>query len=298
MATYTTNGFYYLTKSTDGRYVIATGFSNDKTTVTSTVAGDTFSISDLVMVRATGYYMSEVIVAFTSDGVITKLNDRNYTLQTSNPNYKNGAILGTHTNPFPVCFVQGTLIETNRGPIPVEALVIGDQIVCSQGLRTVKWLGWRHYHAISLGTAAQRLACTPVRIKAGALGDNEPSQDLRVSPWHHLYVDGVLVRANDLINGKSIVQETETVEFGYYHVELDQFDVIRAHGVYSESWADGGNRDFFQNVDVTSLRPEDKKRRMADRPGFVALRKAADIAVIHDRIAARADAGFSVSHAA
>lgn len=107
-----------------------------------------------------------------------------------------------------------------------------------------------------------------------------------------------MVRAKDLINGVSIFQESDTTEFSCCHVELEQFDVIQAHGVYSESYADGGNRDFFQNVDATTLRPEDKESGLAQRPGFSVLRKPADITAIQARLAARAEVCFMVSLAA
>ncbi|MVW72830.1 Hint domain-containing protein [Bordetella sp. 15P40C-2] len=228
------------------------------------------------------------VSTFTVDGIVTGQGFGEFLLWTSNAEYGYGSAIQTVPGPVPVCFVQGTLIDTTRGPVAIEHLQIGDTVIGSKGHRTVKWVGWRHYKAAPR-TVAQRQACHPVRILAGALGDKLPTHDLRVSPWHHVYIDGVLVRAKDLINGKSVIQEADAREFSYYHVELDEFDVIRAHGVYSESWADGGNRDFFQNVDVTLLRPEDMTRRMAKRPGFKALRNAREIAAIHGKIAARTE---------
>ncbi|GLK82441.1 Hint domain-containing protein [Ancylobacter defluvii] len=188
----------------------------------------------------------------------------------------------------PVCFVRGTLIDTPEGPVAIENLKAGDKVIGRSGVREVKWIGWRDYGSSWLRTADQKLRVAPVRIHAGAFADNVPSSDLVVSPWHHLFVSGKLVRANDLVNGVTIVQELDTRSVSYWHVELDQFDVVRAHGMFSEAWADGGNRDFFQNVDVTTLRPEDSKRRKADRPGFEALRDEKRIRAIHDKVAARA----------
>jgi hypothetical protein len=246
---------------------------------------------------ATNYanYVSDsiTIVAFSSDGIVGRLQGNEYWFFSTTGTYTKGEFLTVNSTP-PVCFTKGTLLETMQGAVPIEALEVGDQVLGSSGVRTVKWVGWRHYHAVSLQTPEQRTNATPIRIMTGALGEQMPTQDLRVSPWHHLYIDGVLVRAKDLINGQTIVQELDCQQFSYYHVELDQFDVIRAHGVYAESWADGGNRDFFQNVDVTCLRPEDRQRRQANRPGFKVLRKPDDIAVIHARIAERAEKLMSV----
>ena len=74
------------------------------------------------------------------------------------------------------------------------------------------------------------------------------------------------------------------------HIELDQLDVVMAHGIYSESLADGGNRDFFQNVDVASLHLEDQMRRRASRPGFdhLVLRDGSCLKAIQARVASRA----------
>lgn len=301
MATFSPSGYYRIQVSgpMNSQLIVKTGFSDVPEVLVNDSIIDVFNVGDEVVIYNAYDPIQATVVGFTSDGILIKDSRNNHFLYTSNPDgYPPFSLLDINDNPFPVCFVKGTLIETDRGLVAIESLQVGDKVVGSTGLRSVKWIGWRNYHAISLRTVEQRIAAAPVRILAGALGDHEPTQDLCVSPWHHVFIDGVLVRANDLINGVSIVQDTYASSFSYYHVELDQFDVIKAHGVYSESWADGGNRDFFQNVDVTSLRPEDKKRRLADRPGFKVLRKAEDIARIHARVAARASTDFSLSKAA
>ncbi|CAM4137681.1 Hint domain-containing protein [Bordetella muralis] len=189
---------------------------------------------------------------------------------------------------MPVCFLKGTRLRTPRGDVAIEALQAGDQVWGQSGWRTVKWIGWRKYRVALLRTDDERAATLPIRIRQHAFAASMPDADLLVSPWHHLWLDGVLVRARCLINGRTIVQEPRTEWVEYYHVELDQFDVVIAHGVYSESWADGGNRDFFQNVAVSELRPQDRKRRRADRPGFAVLRDPVAEAALREKYAARA----------
>ncbi|CAM4095076.1 Hint domain-containing protein [Bordetella tumulicola] len=195
----------------------------------------------------------------------------------------------------PGCFVKGSLIETSKGASPIENLRPGDKVKCLSGWREVKWLGWRTFGAAAFRTDKYRAAHCPVTIKAHAVDENVPTHDIRVSPWHHLFVSGLLIRAMDLLNGSSIVQDLTVREISYFHVELDQFDVMTAHGIYSESWADGGNRDFFQNVDVPTLCPEDQMRRRASRPGFdhLVIRGGKKLAAIRARIAKRADNFFS-----
>ncbi|MVW77859.1 hypothetical protein GOQ28_02855 [Bordetella sp. 02P26C-1] len=295
MAQYTGNFAYRLTPQ-GGQYLV--GARQGTPTTFTGPDGEWEPGSTVVTFVSDGWPIDEIFAGFTDDGIVTlSQNNNTLYLTTDNADYA-GKVISYTVAPYPVCFVKGTLIETARGAVPVESLTVGDTVLGSTGLRTVKWIGWRHYDAVALRPREERRACQPIRILAGALAPDLPSSDLRVSPWHHIFVDGVLVRAKDLVNERSIFQESSASKFSYYHVELDTFDVIQAHGVFSESWADGGNRDFFQNVDVTSLRPEDKVRRRADRPGFKVLRKPADIAPIHARIAQRAEEHFATQAAA
>ncbi|CAM4132591.1 Hedgehog/Intein (Hint) domain-containing protein [Bordetella tumbae] len=188
----------------------------------------------------------------------------------------------------PVCFLRGTMIQTTKGEVAIEDLVAGDVVIGQSGERTVKWVGFRKTYTKRI-PADRRAEHMPIRIVRDAIAENVPSKDIVVSPGHHILVEGKLVRAQDMVNGKTIYQETHHVSYEYFHVELDQFDVISAHGLMSESWADGGNRDYFQNADVAALRPEDRKRRRADRPGFVALRKGAELERLQAVYAARAE---------
>jgi len=189
----------------------------------------------------------------------------------------------------PVCFFQGTLITTDRGPVPVEQLVEGDKVKCLSGMREVRWIGYRHDWVRRI-PEDNRMKFWPVVVSADAIGPNVPNSDLRVSPWHHLYVEGVLVRANDLVNDLNIYRDTSIQRISYYHIELDQFDVIEAHNLYSESYTNGGNRDFFHNADVTQIAPKDRVRRRGERPGFHAVRELDVRVAMQQRYKERAEA--------
>jgi len=293
MATFTFSGYCRI--EYDGtQFVISRAFNPYPVSITNNTSSSVIRVTQSVDIDGPISDSTEVVEAITTYGIVTYNSvTEQYSLYTNDDSLEERSILDVTPTQYPVCFVKGTLIDTIDGPVPIELLRVGDRVIGSKGLRTIKWIGWRHYHAVALQSAEQRVTSTPIRFLAGALADGLPCQDLRVSPWHHLYIDGVLVRANDLLNGVSIRQETDIESFSYYHLELDEFDVIRACGVYSESWADGGNRDFFQNVDVSLLRPQDKQRRRADRPGFAVLRRSADIAVIQTRLAARAELLFT-----
>jgi collagen type I alpha len=59
----------------------------------------------------------------------------------------------------------------------------------------------------------------------------------------------VLIPVKYLINGTTIRQETVS-RITYYHVELDQHDVILAEGLPAETYLDVGDRSNFANGGV------------------------------------------------
>ena len=142
------------------------------------------------------------------------------------------------------CFVEGTRILTARGEVAVEDLVEGDEaVLAGGGARTVIWIGDRRVRAASHPRPAE---VNPVRVCAGAFGEGAPRRDLRLSPGHAVWMDGVLIPVGRLVNGATIVQEqVETVR--YFHVELDAHDVLLAEGLACESYLDDGNREIFAN---------------------------------------------------
>jgi glycosyltransferase involved in cell wall biosynthesis len=145
------------------------------------------------------------------------------------------------------CYGRGTLILTDRGEVPVEDLRIGDRVVTHAGdRRPIRWIGRRAYNGIF---AAGKPGILPVRIAAGALADAVPRRDLLVSPQHAMLIDGLLIPAAALVNGRSIVQAESVDRVEYFHVELDSHDVIVAEGAPSESFVDDDNRAMFDNAD-------------------------------------------------
>ena len=84
-------------------------------------------------------------------------------------------------------------------------------------------------------------------ISPGAFGPGRPFRDVWVSPDHALFVNGVLVPARYLVNGRTIRQEPRD-EVTYWHVELPGHNVLYAEGVPAESYLDTGNRGAFANA--------------------------------------------------
>lgn len=153
------------------------------------------------------------------------------------------------------CYVRGTQVLTTRGNILVEDLVLGDQVVIvgheGRSVSSVQWIG---HCSVNPSRHKQPLEVMPVRIRAGAFGNYQPSHDLLVSPGHRIHLDGGLVRAIDLINGATVLQEeVETVE--YWHIELALHSVMIANGCEAESYQDTGNRASFDDEFGRVLHP-------------------------------------------
>ena len=150
----------------------------------------------------------------------------------------------------PACYCAGTLIRTERGDVPVEDLAIGDQIVTQSGaLEPIRWIGTRSYQGRFL---AGRRNLLPIRFRAGSLGTGIPARDLLVSPKHAMLLDGVLVAAELLVNGTTIIQERAAARVDYFHIELARHAVIWAEAAASETFIDDSSRGIFHNADTYS----------------------------------------------
>ncbi len=143
-----------------------------------------------------------------------------------------------------ICFAAGTLIRTARGEVEVQDLRVGDLIQTKdRGLRPLQWIGGRKLGATDLAAFAN---LRPIRIKAGALGQNVPATDLVVSPQHRILVrsniakrmfdaDEVLVAAKQLLMLDGIDIATDLADVEYVHFMFDRHEIVLANGAESES---------------------------------------------------------------
>ena len=144
------------------------------------------------------------------------------------------------------CYCRGTLILTDCGEVAVEDLKVGDCLITVDGkARAIQWIGRRSYGERFLMTNP---ALTPILIQAAALGSGLPRRDLRVSPKHAMFLDGLLIPAAELVNGTTIDRDWGCQGVDYFHVELDSHDVIWAEGAASETYLEDGDRAMFQNA--------------------------------------------------
>ncbi len=145
------------------------------------------------------------------------------------------------------CFASGTRILTERGPVAVEALRLGDRVItpatpeCPS--RPVIWLGHR---AVDCRSHPRPADVVPIRVRAGAFGPGMPARDLVLSPDHAVFAREVLIPVRYLLNGTTITRE-RTAAVTYWHVELSEHAILLAEGLPVESYLDTGNRAAFAN---------------------------------------------------
>ena len=144
------------------------------------------------------------------------------------------------------CFTPGTRILTPDGPVAIETLEAGDRVITrDHGVQQIRWMGAT---TLSAGFMAARPSLRPVLIRKGALGNDLPEQDMRLSRQHRVLVrdwraevmfgveGGVLVPAFSLCNDSSVVQERPTDDVTYIHMAFDDHEVVYADGVETESF--------------------------------------------------------------
>ncbi len=167
-----------------------------------------------------------------------------------------------------ICFAQGTLIDTSAGPIPVENLSTGDLITTmDNGPKALRWVGAR-----TLNTAAltRNPHLRPITIQANALGPQNPTTDLTVSPQHRIllntpnvqlnfWLEAALAPAKGLVdNDKVTISAQDSVT--YYHLLFDRHEIIRSNGTWTESLFPGKQSmlalDAAARAEVLELFPE------------------------------------------
>ncbi|MCB8879028.1 Hint domain-containing protein [Acidisoma cellulosilytica] len=151
-------------------------------------------------------------------------------------------------------FCGGTRILTTRGRVRVEKLRLTDQVLTLQhGILPIRWIGQRVY-----GRHFARLSpnSIPVKIQAHAIDDGVPSRDLFLSPLHNLFIDGILVPAETLLNGSTITRCEEMDPIAYYNIEMPVHAVVLAEDMPAESYIDRGDRAMFMNSTSSGVRDE------------------------------------------
>jgi hypothetical protein len=157
----------------------------------------------------------------------------------------------TGTSGAIACFVVGTRLSTERGEVAVEHLREGDRVSTAihGPAQQIIWIGHRQ---VDCARHPKPPSVWPIRIAAHAFGRHRPGRDLWLSPDHAIYFCGSLIPVKCLLNGTTIAQ-IPIAEVTYYHLELEQHDVVLSEGLPTESYLDTGARRNFSNIAVTAL---------------------------------------------
>lgn len=224
----------------DDTYIIdLSGFDDDfNITVKSMDSGDTFQVFGWLTHTVSG--STHTFTYTGSDG-----NLHTVTINTYSANTAGGSV---DPNATIVCFVEGTLLETETGKQQVEALSKGDMILCADlQFRPIKWVGST---IVNSETLAARPHLQPIKINQHAFALNRPSRDLYVSPQHRILVKGfdlellfgeqeALVAAKHLVNGTSISIHTDSADVEYFHILFDTHQIVYSEDLETESFFPG-----------------------------------------------------------
>jgi len=166
----------------------------------------------------------------------------------------------TTVNAQTVCYLKGTNILTETGYKKIEDLIVGDKVVTKgeiynnefynhdseYSFSPIKWIG--NFTAPNLNEDT-----LPIYIQANAFQENEPNENLYVSPGHRILIDGKLICARDLVNGTTIYQDSNIISVEYYHFELETHSSVIANGVLSESFLDLHDyKSLINNTNIQS----------------------------------------------
>ncbi len=194
------------------------------------------------------------------------------------------------------CFTPGTLIETERGAVPVETLMAGDRVLTRDaGYQPLVWVG---RHSVGPVQLLRKPALRAVHIAAGALGAGLPVQDMTVSPQHRVLFAGlraellfgaaeVLVPALHLL-GLPGITRAPAARTTYIHILFDAHQIVLSDGIWTESFQPGAYvmsaLDAAVRDEIVTLFPE-----LATEDGLNALRGARMSVHAHEARALLAD---------
>ncbi len=189
---------------------------------------------------------------------------------------RTGGASGSRESGGVICFAPGTLLLTPHGARPIETLREGDLVQTrDSGAQEIRWTGSRRMSGARLYAMPH---LRPVRFRSGALGRGRPDGDLLVSPQHRMLVKGaaarslfnadeVLVAAEDLIDGQSVLIDTQIREVTYHHLLLERHEVIFANGLETESFHPAATAldtiDAHDRARLLQLMPEIEVNPMA-----------------------------------
>lgn len=143
---------------------------------------------------------------------------------------------------------RGALLEGEHGPIAIEDVAPGMRLrTLDGGLEVVRWVGRCTPDYVARAPSEEFL---PLRVRAHALGERRPDQDLVVSARFRVLIDGPLARATFgaesvlaplrvYTDGDRIARLYHLREAEFFNLMFDRHQVLRISGIASESFHPG-----------------------------------------------------------
>lgn len=152
------------------------------------------------------------------------------------------------TDPFQpitiICFADGTLIDTPKGPVPVETLRPGDMVMTrDSGPLPLRWVGRRE---LSADVLRVQPGLRPVKVAQDTFGRGLPANDLVLSPNHRVMLSDwrvemlfgdrdVLAAVRMLEDAPGITPADAPDGVAYNHLMFDRHEIVTANGMPCES---------------------------------------------------------------
>ena len=135
--------------------------------------------------------------------------------------------------------VRGGIVATTGGPVAVEDLVPGDEVVTSEGPRRLLWKGAQTF--VRSGRARMLY-----RIPADALGLGRPMPDLLLGPGARVLSrrgslraltggDAALIPISALVDGMSVIEIAPVSAVQTFHLGFEAHCTFAVNGVEIES---------------------------------------------------------------
>jgi len=148
----------------------------------------------------------------------------------------------TTFNSETLCYLRNTRIMTNTGYKPIQDISVGDLVLSygpiseSQIVSHSKPLFTPVTWIQSFKPSFKNSSTMPIHFQKDSLGPNIPQNDLWLSPFHGIFVDGKMTQAQEFINGTTITQDFNLEEVEYFHFETEEHCAVDAEGVKSETF--------------------------------------------------------------
>lgn len=219
--------------STTDTFVIRDGDGND--TLTDFDPGEPDIIA-FDMTEISSY--QDILDRISQDGPDTLITyDNGSTTRLLSVDSTNLSATNFQTSAAPACFLAGTLIATQDGPLPVETLRPGCLVLTNKGVfEPILQVIVQRLHFNAVNDPA-----VPILIKKDAFSPGYPCTDTALSPQHRLLMADrtgdpqAFVAVKKLTTLKGIRQLCGKRSATYYNLLFHAHEVVFANGLAAES---------------------------------------------------------------